>query len=42
MHIIKNPFFAYLSYDLNGNRVARQTSLFPVIPSVSYHKIFNL
>lgn len=32
----KNPFFAYLSYDLNGNRVARQVSLFPVIPSVSY------
>ena len=31
----KNPWFAYLSYE-NNNRVARQVSLFPIIPSVSY------
>ena len=31
----KNPFFAYLSYDENSERVARQVSLFPIIPSVS-------
>lgn len=31
----KNPWFAYLSYE-NSNRVARQVSLFPIIPSVSY------
>jgi hypothetical protein len=31
----KNPWFAYLSYE-NNDRVAKQVSLFPVIPSVSY------
>ena len=31
----KNPFFAYLTYE-GGNRVAKQVSLFPVIPSISY------
>ncbi len=31
----KNPFFAYLSYNENGDRVARQVSLFPIIPSIS-------
>ena len=31
----KNPFFAYLSYDENGDRVAKQVSLFPIIPSIS-------
>tara|TARA_B100000579_G_scaffold137603_1_gene111694 strand:- start:14238 stop:16616 length:2379 start_codon:yes stop_codon:yes gene_type:complete len=31
----KNPFFAYLSHDENGNRVAKQVSLFPIIPSIS-------
>lgn len=31
----KNPFFAYLTYQ-EGNRVAKQVSLFPVIPSISY------
>ena len=31
----KNPFFAYLTYK-NGNRVAKQVSLFPIIPSISY------
>ena len=31
----KNPFFAYLTYEL-GNRVAKQVSLFPIIPSISY------
>ena len=31
----KNPFFAYLSFDENANRIARQVSLFPIIPSIS-------
>ena len=31
----KNPFFAYLAYEDN-QRVAKQVSLFPIIPSVSY------
>ena len=31
----KNPFFAYLTYE-QGNRVAKQVSLFPIIPSISY------
>jgi len=31
----KNPFFAYLAYDNNGDRIARQVSLFPIIPSIS-------
>ena len=31
----KNPFFAYLSHDENGDRVAKQVSLFPIIPSIS-------
>ena len=31
----KNPFFAYLTYE-RGNRVAKQVSLFPIIPSISY------
>ena len=31
----KNPFFAYLAYQ-NTRRVAKQVSLFPIIPSVSY------
>ena len=33
----KNPWFAYLDRDsVTGDRVARQVSLFPIIPSVSY------
>ena len=32
----KNPFFAYLDYDDNNNRVAKQVSLFPIIPAISY------
>ena len=36
----KNPFFAYLSFDDNGNRAARQVSLFPIIPSISYRYKF--
>ena len=32
----KNPFLHIYHMILNGNRVARQVSLFPVIPSVSY------
>ena len=31
----KNPFFVYLSEDDN-QRVAKQVSLFPIIPSISY------
>ncbi len=31
----KNPWFAYLDYQ-NNNRVAKQVSLFPIIPSISY------
>jgi hypothetical protein len=31
----KNPFFAYLAYEDNV-RVAKQVSLFPIIPSISY------
>jgi hypothetical protein len=31
----KNPFFAYLAYEDN-QRVAKQVSLFTIIPSISY------
>ena len=31
----KNPFFAYLDF-VNGSRVAKQVSLFPIIPAISY------
>lgn len=31
----KNPWFAYLAYEDN-KRVAKQVSLFPIIPSISY------
>ena len=31
----KNPFFAYLAYE-DDQRVAKQVSLFPIIPSISY------
>ena len=31
----KNPFFIYLSEE-DDERVARQVSLFPIIPSISY------
>jgi hypothetical protein len=31
----KNPWFAYLAYEGN-DRVAKQVSLFPIIPSISY------
>lgn len=31
----KNPWFAYLDYQ-NNERVAKQVSLFPIIPSISY------
>lgn len=38
----KNPYFIYLSQDQNGTPVAKQVSLFPVIPSISYtFKIFK-
>ena len=32
----KNPWFAYLDYDDDDDRIAKQVSLFPIIPSVSY------
>lgn len=32
----KNPFYIYSSYDNLGNRVFKQISLFPILPSVSY------
>ena len=35
----KNPFFAYLAYEDN-QRVAKQVSLFPIIPSISYRVQF--
>ena len=37
----KNPFFAYLTYEL-GNRVAKQVSLFPIIPSISYLSLIHI
>ena len=35
----KNPFFAYLTTESNS-RVAKQVSLFPIIPSISYRVQF--
>lgn len=35
----KNPFFYYVGYENNKN-VLKQISLFPIIPSVSYHLKF--
>ena len=35
LYIRKNPFFAYLDYQ-NNTRVAKQVSLYPIIPSISY------
>lgn len=32
-----NPFYYYVGYDNNGNRVLKQVSLFPIIPSVSWN-----
>lgn len=32
----QNPFFVYFSNDSNGDRVLKQMSLFPIIPSVRY------
>ena len=32
----KNPYFIYFGYDDFGNKVAKQVSLFPIIPSISY------
>ncbi|GAB4290043.1 MAG: TonB-dependent receptor [Marinilabiliales bacterium] len=36
----KNPFYLYFGYDDNNNRVLKQISLFPLIPSVSYNLSF--
>jgi hypothetical protein len=33
----KNPYFIYFGYDNQGNKAARQVSLFPIIPSISYN-----
>ena len=32
----KNPFFVYLSQNDNNENVARQVSLFPIIPTITY------
>ena len=32
----KNPFYLYFDYDDNDERVLKQLSLFPILPSVSY------
>ena len=32
----KNPFFIYLDINEENERVAKQVSLFPIIPSISY------
>jgi hypothetical protein len=32
----KNPFFYFMSTDRDGNPVVKQTSLFPIIPAISY------
>jgi outer membrane receptor for ferrienterochelin and colicin len=36
----KNPYFIYFGYDQLGHKVARQVSLFPIIPSISYNFVF--
>ena len=38
----KNPYFIYLTQDEQGKRIAKQVSIFPIIPSVSYtFKLFK-
>jgi len=32
----QNPFFLYFGWDDNNNRVLKQVSLFPIIPSIKY------
>ena len=32
----KNPYFIYTGRDIQGNRVFKQVSLFPIIPSITY------
>ena len=32
----KNPFFIYLDINEQNDRIAKQVSLFPIIPSISY------
>ena len=36
----KNPYFIYFGYSNEGNKVAKQVSLFPIIPSISYNFVF--
>lgn len=36
----KNPYFIYFGYNDLGQKVAKQVSLFPIIPSVSYNFVF--
>jgi hypothetical protein len=33
----KNPYFIYLGYNNSGDRAAKQVSLFPIIPSITYN-----
>ena len=33
----KNPYFIYFGYDEHNNKQAKQVSLFPMIPSISYN-----
>jgi hypothetical protein len=33
----KNPYYLYIGYDNNGYKAAKQVSLFPIIPSISYN-----
>ena len=32
----QNPFFVYLAQNDNNENVARQVSLFPIIPTITY------
>jgi hypothetical protein len=36
----RNPYFVYFDYKNNGDRVLKQVSLFPIVPSVAYRFIF--
>jgi hypothetical protein len=36
----RNPYFYYISSDVQGNNVLKQVSLFPILPSVSWTYAF--
>lgn len=36
----KNPYYIYFGYNNEGQKVAKQVSLFPLIPSISYNFAF--